>query len=200
MTKKIVAITGSYRRGGITAQAVAEVAAAARSAGAEVEIVDLLDRHIEFCTNCRACTQAPGPARGACPLKDDMAGILDLLDAADGYIFASPVNYFNITALMRRFLERTAVYAYWPWGAGGPKPRTKKLVKKAVLITSTAMPELLGRFFTGALRALNHAAAGAGARKSGTLFIGLSSIVQKPVLTGRERQKARALGLMLAAD
>lgn len=200
MAKKIVAIMGSYRRGGITGQAVAEAAHAARSAGAEVEIVDLLDRHIEFCSNCRACTQEPGAGRGACALKDDMAGILDLLDAADGYILASPVNYFNVTALMRRFLERTAVYAYWPWGAAAPKPRTKKLVKKAVLITSTAMPALLGRFFTGSLRALNHLAAGLGAKKSGTLFIGLSSLVPQPVLTRKEIRKARALGLMLAAD
>lgn len=199
MAKKIVAITGSYRRGGITDQAAAEAAAGARSAGAGVEIINLLDRHIEFCTNCRACTQEPGAARGACVLADDMAGILDQVDAADGLILAAPVNYFNVTALMRRFLERMAVYAYWPWGAGGPRLRIKDKTKKAVLITSTAMPSPLGRLFTGAIRALNYAAANVGAERSGTMFIGLSSLVPEPVLTEKEKQKARALGRRLAA-
>ena len=117
MAKKTLAVIGSYRRGGITAQAVGEAAEAARSVGAEVDIIDLLDRHIEFCTNCRACTQEPGAKRGVCALSDDMAGILDKADAADGFIFAAPVNYFNITALMRSFLERLAVSTYWPWAA-----------------------------------------------------------------------------------
>ncbi len=199
MAKKIVAITGSYRRGGITAQAVAEAAGAARSAGAQVDVIDLLDRRIEFCTNCRACTQEPGAKRGVCVLNDDMAGILDRVDAADGLILAAPVNYFNVTALMRRFLERLIVYSFWPWGGMVPKPRIKTPSRKALLITSSAMPSLAGRFFTGAMRALNYAAAGVGAKKSGTMFIGLSAMAPKQALTEKEKKKARALGRRLAS-
>ena len=197
MAKKIVAVMGSYRRGGITAQAVNEAAAAAREAGAEVEIIDLLDKRIEFCTNCRACTQAPGEKRGECVLSDEMAGILDKLDAADGLILAAPVNYFNVTALTRRFLERMIVYDYWPWGALAPKLRINKPSKKAVLITSSAMPSLIGRLFTGALRALNYAAASVGAKKAGTLLAGIASLHEKQYLTENERRKARALGRLL---
>ncbi len=197
MAKKIVAVMGSYRRGGITAQAVNEAAAAAREAGAEVEIIDLLDKRIEFCTNCRACTQAPGEKRGECVLSDEMAGILDKLDAADGLILAAPVNYFNVTALTRRFLERMIVYDYWPWGALAPKLRINKPSKKAVLITSSAMPSLIGRLFTGALRALNYAAASVGAKKAGTLLAGIASLHEKQYLTEKERRKARALGRLL---
>ncbi|MCX5791332.1 MAG: flavodoxin family protein [Elusimicrobia bacterium] len=197
MAKKIVAVIGSYRRGGITAQAVNEAAAAAREAGAEVELIDLLDKRIEFCTNCRACTQAPGVKRGECVLSDDMAGILDKLDAADGLILAAPVNYFNVTALARRFLERMIVYDYWPWGAVAPKLRINKPSKKAVLITSSAMPSLIGRLFTGALRALNYAAASVGAKKAGTLLVGIASLDEKQTLTEKERRKARALGRLL---
>ncbi len=197
MAKKIVAVMGSYRRGGITAQAVNEAAAAAREAGAEVEIIDLLDKRIEFCTNCRACTQAPGEKRGECVLSDEMAGILDKLDAADGLILAARVNYFNVTALTRRFLERMIVYDYWPWGALAPKLRINKPSKKAVLITSSAMPSLIGRLFTGALRALNYAAASVGAKKAGTLLAGIASLHEKQYLTEKERRKARALGRLL---
>ncbi|MEI7528885.1 MAG: flavodoxin family protein [Elusimicrobiota bacterium] len=197
MAKKIVAVMGSYRRGGITAQALNEAAAAAREAGAEVEIINLLDKRIEFCTNCRACTQAPGEKRGECVLSDEMAGILDKLDAADGLILAAPVNYFNVTALTRRFLERMIVYDYWPWGAVAPKLRINKPSKKAVLITSSAMPSLIGRLFTGALRALNYAAASVGAKKAGTLLVGIASLHEKQYLTEKERRKARALGRLL---
>jgi NAD(P)H-dependent FMN reductase len=198
MKSKVLAILGSYRRDGVTAQAAREALAAAREAGAETELVDLLDARIEFCANCRACTQAAGEKRGACPLADDMAALLDKIDAADGLILAAPVNYFNVTALMRRFMERTVVYAYWPWGAAAPKPRIKKPFKKAVLITSSAMPSVMGRLFTGALRALRYAAEGAGAKVAGTQFVGMASLQERQALTSGEKRRARALGRALA--
>lgn len=197
--KRIVAINGGYRREGVTFQAVAEAAGAAREAGAEVRVIDLLDARIEFCTNCRSCTQVPGEKRGACVLADDMAGILDAVDAADGLILAAPVNYFNVTALMRRFLERTIPYAWWPWGRPGPKLRLGKLEKQAVLVTSSAMPAAAGFLFTGALRALGTCARSFGAKRAGSLFIGMASMKEKPQLTPGEKAKARRLGRLLAA-
>ena len=97
----------------------------------------------------------------------------------------------------RRFLERMIVYDYWPWGALAPKLRINKPSKKAVLITSSAMPSLIGRLFTGALRALNYAAASVGAKKAGTLLAGIASLHEKQYLTEKERRKARALGRLL---
>ncbi len=60
---RVTAIVATYRKGGMIDSAVAEILAAAREEGAEVERIDLIDKHIEFCTNCRACTQEPGAAR-----------------------------------------------------------------------------------------------------------------------------------------
>ena len=57
---KIIAIVGTYRKGGVIDTAVDEILASAREADAEVSKVYLIDRHIEFCTNCRSCTQEPG--------------------------------------------------------------------------------------------------------------------------------------------
>ena len=62
---KITAILGTYRKGGVIDSAVDEILAAAREAGAETTKIYLIDRHIEFCTNCRACTQQEGDRRGA---------------------------------------------------------------------------------------------------------------------------------------
>ena len=69
---KILAIASSYRKGGITDQAVEVAARDAREHGAEIEVVQLRDYPIEFCRNCRECTQLPGVAPGACVLDDGM--------------------------------------------------------------------------------------------------------------------------------
>ena len=193
MNKKIVAIMGSYRKGGITEQAVEAAVESARKLGAEVSVIKLLEKHIEFCTNCRACNQKSGEARGICPLKDDMNEILDEMDLADGFILAAPVNCFNITAISRRFFERLVCYAYWPWGMKIPKMRLKTKNKKAVLITSTAMPAFFGRFLTGGMKALKVMADTLSAQVVGSLFIGLVSMEEKPKLTEKEKKKAEKL-------
>lgn len=198
MAKKILAINGSYRKDGVTAQALAEALAAAGEAGAQTETVDLVSADVRFCTNCRACTQEAGALRAPCVIKDGMDAILDKVDAADGLILAAPVNCFNVTAVTRRFMERLVVYGYWPWGMGAPKFRVERPVKKAVLITSTAMPSFFARFFTGAMRALKYAARTMGAKVEGKMYIGLASMQPRPVLSAGEKAKARALGRRLA--
>lgn len=197
MAFKILAINGSYRRGGMIDQAVEAACAAAREAGAETEIVRLSERNIKFCDNCRACTQRPGEKRGGCHKADDMAALLDAADAADGLILAAPVNCFNVTAVFRAFMERCTPYAYWPWGAKAPAMRLKAGPRKAALIASSAMPSLPGRLFTGAVRALKLSASSLGFRTAGTLFIGLSSMEGKPALSAWDRRLAEKLGRKL---
>ena len=63
---RITAIVGSYRKDGIIDTAIDEFLASAREEGAEVEKIYLIDKHIEFCTNCRTCTQQDGERRGQC--------------------------------------------------------------------------------------------------------------------------------------
>jgi len=58
MAKKIVAVVGSYRKGGVIDSLVTEVLSAAKEQGAQTSRLYLVDKHIEFCTNCRSCTQA----------------------------------------------------------------------------------------------------------------------------------------------
>ena len=76
----ITAIVGSYRKGRTVDTVIDAILSAARETGAETSKVYLMDQHIQFCTNCRQCTQQEGPYRGACPLEDDMSAILDALE------------------------------------------------------------------------------------------------------------------------
>ncbi|MCK5357195.1 MAG: hypothetical protein KAJ48_02270, partial [Elusimicrobiales bacterium] len=65
--------------------------------------------------------------------------------------------------------------------------------KKAVLITSTAMPAFFGRFLTGGMKALKVMADTLSAQVVGSLFIGLVSMEEKPKLTEKEKKKAEKL-------
>ncbi len=198
MGKKIVAIMGSYRKEGAIDRAVEAVLEGARATGAATHTIHLTEQHIEFCRNCRECTQKPGPERGRCPQQDDMAAILDEIEAADGVVLGSPVNYWNATALFRRFLERLLGAAYWPWGQAAPKTRTKARPRKAVLVASSAMPGFLIPLATGTMRALKNAAAMLGARPVGRMCIGLVSEIPHPELSMRTLDRARSLGARLA--
>ncbi len=195
----VVAISGSYRRGRITDQLVAEILRAVTDRGGRTEWIHLLGRKIEFCTNCRNCTQNPSDyPRGQCVLHDEMSEILDHIDAADAVVLAAPTNFFNVTALMRRFIERLVAYAYWPWKQGGPKGRIKKPTKKAVLVSSSACPEFLARLMLrGGLRILKVAAQCVGARVVNTVFVGLVPGKDDDQLTEKEKRRAYAAGLKL---
>jgi multimeric flavodoxin WrbA len=171
---KLLAITGSYRDDGIIDQAVAIAVATARRAGTEVEVVHLRNYPIEFCRNCRECTQAAGEAPGQCVLRDGMTALIQKIEAADGFVLASPTNFYTVTALFKRFMERLVVYAYWPWGAPGPRFRKTAANKKALVIASAAAPAFVSRLFYSTIRQLKATAKTIGADSTG-LFIGLAA-------------------------
>ena len=200
MAKKVVAIVGPYRQGGATAQAVEAILAAAREQGAETKTIRLIDEPIEFCTNCRSCTQQPGLERGRCIHNDALETILAEAESADALVLASPVNYWNITAVSRRFLERLLGSAYWPWGGYSPAMRCKKPTRKAVLVSSCAMP--LGWMIpalTGAPKALRIMAQSLGARPAARMWIGMTAEKQHPALASRHLKRAAKLGRSLVS-
>lgn len=200
MAKKIVAIIGTYRRGRVIETAVDELLAAARQQGAETDKIMLLERQIEFCTNCRDCTQMPGEKRGDCPLKDDMDNILDRIEEADGLVLASPINAGNVTAIMKRFIERLVCYAYWPWNIKkAPQRRIQRLTKQAVVITSSMCPAFIGRWLMGnPARMLKGTAKFLGAKKTKVLYFGMVAISEKETLSEHHRLAARRQGTLLA--
>jgi len=197
MGSKVVAIVGSYRKGGTTDSAVQAILAGAREKGAETKTIYLTERYLEFCTNCRKCTQVPGEHRGFCEQKDDLQSILTELDGADALVLGSPVNFWNVTAIFRQFMERLVGYAYWPWGAAAPKSRVKHPTRKAALVASSAAPGFLIPLATGAARALAATAEILGAEPVGRLWIGLAGKERCPQLSARELERARRIGLRL---
>jgi multimeric flavodoxin WrbA len=198
MSTRVVAIVGSYRKGGMTDAAVEAILEGAREKGAETHTIYLTDLHLEFCKNCRECAQKPGPERGKCAQQDDLEPILTQIEAADALVLGSPVNYGNVTAVFRTFMERLLGFAYWPWGGHAPAARNKLATRKAALVASSAMPGFLIPLATGTEYALRTTAKMLGARPVGSLWIGLAAQEPHPLLSARYRKRARHIGWRLA--
>jgi putative NADPH-quinone reductase len=199
MAKKVVALIGSYRKDGITDQLVDIVLQSAEAKGAENEKIYLIDKHIEFCTNCRKCGKTDKSyRRGQCVIKDDMNSILDKIDAADAIIFASPINFSTVTAITKKFVERLIAYTYWPAENLIPKNRIKNMDKKSIVITSSTCPAFLGRILMpNALQILKAVSKLIGAKVVKSLYFGLVCRSENKKLTKKQISIARSAGFLL---
>lgn len=76
-----------------------------RAAGADVEVVNLRKKKINFCAGCFTCwTKSPG----VCLHKDDMSReIFPKWLQSDLVVYASPLYHFTVNAVMKAFIERT---------------------------------------------------------------------------------------------
>lgn len=75
----------------------------AKSAGAEVELVDICKLNIEYCNACQVCYK-----KGACNKNDDFQGLYDKMMAADGLVVGSPNYLRSITAQLKTIIDRMA--------------------------------------------------------------------------------------------
>lgn len=118
----------------------------ARVRGASVKQYDLVSLDIRHCKGCGACFKtSPEMHIGPCPLKDDMAAILEEYDRAEGYVYASPVYDGYVTSLMKKFLERKIALTYKSPQEQGkiPSPRKPAGFRKKVsyIVTGDAADE-----------------------------------------------------------
>ena len=75
----------------------------AKHAGANVETFKLKNYEINHCTGCYTCwTKTPGE----CIFKDDMTILRKKYREADLVVFASPLYIFNVTGIMKDFMDR----------------------------------------------------------------------------------------------
>jgi multimeric flavodoxin WrbA len=101
--KKITAFVGSARKGH-THDAVAQFLNILHSFGdIEAEIVHLSDYQIGICKGCQVCFSK---GEEHCPLKDDRDVLIEKMMTSDGVVFASPNYAFQVSALMKAFLDR----------------------------------------------------------------------------------------------
>ena len=102
MGKKVLVISGSYRKGGNSDTLCDEFIKGAKEAGHNVEKINLADKNIGYCRGCYACAST-----GHCFQKDDVEEILDKMTDADVILMATPVYFYAMCGQMKTLIDRT---------------------------------------------------------------------------------------------
>ena len=103
----VLGVSSSSRKEGSTATLLKKVIESAEEQGAKTEILYLFDKDIKPCLSCLAEQGCTYP----CIIKDDMPEIYELIRKADCLVLASPTYWFDMSGLMKNFLERlTALF------------------------------------------------------------------------------------------
>lgn len=107
----ITAFIGSARKGN-TYKAVQRFLLHLQSLGdIDYEIIPLSDCRIEVCRGCKLCLDK---GEELCPLNDDRDLLIDKIERSDGVIFATPNYAFQVSGLMKVFLDRLAFHFHRP--------------------------------------------------------------------------------------
>ncbi len=106
---KVLAVSGSARKGGNTAQLLSMVLDGLRSEGAETELFELAGRPIQGCIACYKCFEQKN---GKCAVDDDVVNeCLGKMRAADAIILGSPTYFADVSAGMKALIERCGMVA-----------------------------------------------------------------------------------------
>ena len=108
----VMAINGSPRKEkSSTYHILAPLLEGMRAAGATTELVHLGHLQIKPCLGCFLCwVKTPGK----CVQKDDMAAVLERFVQADMLVFGTPLYHYNVSGLMKNFIDRT-LPSFEPW-------------------------------------------------------------------------------------
>ena len=69
----------------------------------EVQLLHVIDQHIEFCSGCLACMRNGG----VCRHDDDMRSILEDILASDLLLFSFPLYGYGMPAMLKNLIDRT---------------------------------------------------------------------------------------------
>ena len=97
----VLAINGSPKPNGNTAQALNAALEPISRAGIQTCLKTVGGLNVRGCTGCGACRRG-----AACALDDGAGEIFELMRAADGLIIGSPVYYGGITGQLKCLLDR----------------------------------------------------------------------------------------------
>ncbi len=103
MSKKVLVLSTSPRKGGNSDLLCDQFTSGAQEAGHYVEKIFLKDKKINYCTGCGACFNRDK----SCPQKDDMAEILEKMVETDVVVMATPVYFYTMCAQMKTLIDRT---------------------------------------------------------------------------------------------
>lgn len=98
----ILGLVGSARPWGNSELLVRQALHGAQAEGATVQMIRLTTLRLEPCTGCMRCAIGGQP----CPLKDDMAWLVERIQSADGLVLAAPTYFLGPAAVVKLVLDR----------------------------------------------------------------------------------------------
>jgi multimeric flavodoxin WrbA len=103
----VLALVGSARKWGNSEVLAREALLGAQEAGASIALVRLPELHIEPCDGCLKCALGRGP----CPLDDDLAWLLEQVQASDALLLTAPTYFLGPAATVKLVIDRLLMRA-----------------------------------------------------------------------------------------
>lgn len=103
---KVIAINGSPRKNGNTAEMLKRALEGAKENGAKTKIYNLYELEFTGCVSCFACKKKGKDCKGLCVIKDDLKDVLEEILKCDALLIGSPIYFSDVTGEVRSFLER----------------------------------------------------------------------------------------------
>jgi multimeric flavodoxin WrbA len=197
---KITVFSGSHKgREGNTLIMVEEFLKGAEEAGAETENIILAEKNIEYCKGKFECLlKTPGK----CTIRDDMDDLLPRFLASDIVVFACPVYFDNVPAIMKNFIDRLSpvLLPHFEEDEKGEYRHAKRYEKfpEIVVISNAGLPgqtnfEVESLFFRRLARTFHTELIAEIYRGEGEIFRGKDNIMLKPLL-GKYKKLLRCAG------
>lgn len=101
---KTVVINADPKRKGIAAQLMKSAAEGAKSAGAEVEYVDLYKMKLSGCRVCLICKNDEETCK--CYWKDELSSLIDEIFSSDALLIGVPIFFTNPSSHYMALIER----------------------------------------------------------------------------------------------
>lgn len=197
---KISVFSGSHKgREGNTLIMVEEFLKGAEEAGAETENIILAEKDIKYCKGKFKCWLS---TPGKCPIHDDMDNLLPKFMNSDIVVFACPVYFDNVPAVMKNFIDRLApvLLPHFEEDIKGEYRHSKRYGKypKIVVISNAGLPgqtnfEVVSLFFRRLARSLHTEIIGEIYRGEGEIFRAQNNFMLKPLL-GKYKKLLRSAG------
>ncbi len=101
MSKNVLIISSSPRKGGNSEALAGAFAKGAEEAGNQVETIYLREKQYGFCKGCLACQKT-----GRCVIQDDAVEVAEKMHHADVLAFATPVYYYSVSGQLKTMFDR----------------------------------------------------------------------------------------------
>ena len=139
--KRVLGIGGSPRRGGNSDILMKRMLTGVQDGGVETEEVQLRNYQFQSCIGCELCRRK----KHCVGLLDGMQLIYPKIEEASGLIVISPIYSYNMTALMKAFIDRLcAFYDFSEQRPGQWASRLEKQGRKAIVAVIGEQPNEAG--------------------------------------------------------